>query len=329
MPTFFGKLTPLTAEAICNVFHLYIMALSIILLLSEHSQKHWQGCYYMVSIFKLNVCNHSYIIMNVQFQVSPCKLFPNSCWSTMCSEIPLDARNQLLPDLSLSIIQLLSFPFPPISLSHSGLVIDEYIFHNAPNTNDIETIQSLVVSSPTIIKNLATDPKVNTGQYQSIRLPHLLHITSDTHFPLWIVQYWAAVIDLWQICSKWTKAEGQLQAQRKPRRKTLVLLVTIINKVYGMMTCISWSGNLHGFSVQVPISFLTTYATKDWLTNKHEAQMLELLNGDLLQSVMICLFLFFHLFTSCAPSHGPQSVSLSIAAQCLIVTICCCAMPHL
>ena len=45
--------------------------------------------------------------------------------------------------------------------------------------------------------------------------------------------------------------------------------------------------------------------------------------------VMICLFLFFHLFTSCAPSHDLQSVSLSIAAQCLIVTTCCCATPHL
>jgi len=45
--------------------------------------------------------------------------------------------------------------------------------------------------------------------------------------------------------------------------------------------------------------------------------------------VMIHLFLFFHLFTSCALSHDPQSVSLSIAAQCLKVTTCCCATPHL
>jgi len=45
--------------------------------------------------------------------------------------------------------------------------------------------------------------------------------------------------------------------------------------------------------------------------------------------VMIRLFLFFHLFTSCALSHDPQSVSLSIAAQCLMVTTCCCTTPHL
>jgi len=31
----------------------------------------------------------------------------------------------------------------------------------------------------------------------------------------------------------------------------------------------------------------------------------------------------------CAPSHDLQSVSLSIAAQCLMVTTCCCATPHL
>ena len=49
----------------------------------------------------------------------------------------------------------------------------------------------------------------------------------------------------------------------------------------------------------------------------------------ILQAVMICLFLFFHLFTSCAPSHDLQSVSLSIAVQYLMVTTCCCAMPHL
>jgi len=45
--------------------------------------------------------------------------------------------------------------------------------------------------------------------------------------------------------------------------------------------------------------------------------------------VMICLFLFFHLFTPCAPSHDPQSVSFSIAAQCLMINTCCCTTPHL
>ena len=38
--------------------------------------------------------------------------------------------------------------------------------------------------------------------------------------------------------------------------------------------------------------------------------------------VVIHLFLFFHLFTSCALSHDPQSVSLSIAVQCLTYNTC-------
>jgi len=41
-----------------------------------------------------------------------------------------------------------------------------------------------------------------------------------------------------------------------------------------------------------------------------------------LSPIMICLFLFFYLFTSCAPSHDPQSISLSIAAQCLTYNAC-------
>jgi len=46
------------------------------------------------------------------------------------------------------------------------------------------------------------------------------------------------------------------------------------------------------------------------------------LTTKLSNCVMIHLFLFFHLFTSCAPSHDPQSVSFSIAAQRLTYNAC-------
>jgi len=52
-------------------------------------------------------------------------------------------------------------------------------------------------------------------------------------------------------------------------------------------------------------------------------------SSETMTFVMIRLFLFFHLFTSCTPSHDPQSVSLSIAVQCLMVTTYCCTTPHL
>jgi len=76
------------------------------------------------------------------------------------------------------------------------------------------------------------------------------------------------------------------------------------------------------------LEFLVKWSgyTDDYNTLESEANCT---NSCDIINVMICLFLFFHLFTSYAPSHDLQSVSLSISAQCLMVTTCCCAMPHL
>ena len=76
------------------------------------------------------------------------------------------------------------------------------------------------------------------------------------------------------------------------------------------------------------VSFLTQDSVA-WTRLMILAASCSCLNFTSIETVMIHLFLFFHLFTSCALSHDPQSVSLSIAAQCLKVTTCCCTTPHL
>ena len=49
------------------------------------------------------------------------------------------------------------------------------------------------------------------------------------------------------------------------------------------MSCISWTGNIQGFSVPIPIHYLADYATKEWMCDKHITQILDLLQQDVIQ----------------------------------------------
>jgi hypothetical protein len=44
--------------------------------------------------------------------------------------------------------------------------------------------------------------------------------------------------------------------------------------------CISWAGNIKGFSASISTVHLTTYLTHEWFTDEHENQMLYLLRQE-------------------------------------------------
>ncbi|KAF8240342.1 hypothetical protein L208DRAFT_1233598, partial [Tricholoma matsutake] len=48
--------------------------------------------------------------------------------------------------------------------------------------------------------------------------------------------------------------------------------------------CIPWSGSIHGFEVSIPTSFLSVYGTREWFSDKHEDQMLDLLWREMMES---------------------------------------------
>ncbi|KDR65394.1 hypothetical protein GALMADRAFT_26651, partial [Galerina marginata CBS 339.88] len=54
----------------------------------------------------------------------------------------------------------------------------------------------------------------------------------------------------------------------------------LMTRVYNALACISWAGDINGFSASISTDHLTTYLTKEWLSDEHENQMLYLIQQE-------------------------------------------------
>ncbi|KAG5635793.1 hypothetical protein H0H81_010086 [Sphagnurus paluster] len=103
----------------------------------------------------------------------------------MSTDIPPEARQKLLPDPTLSIIELLQFShsFPPIV---SGRVnAADFASTEAPQITDIDAVRALPVPPLDTVRTLAGTISPET---RSIKTPHVL--SKKKSFPLWTISYW-------------------------------------------------------------------------------------------------------------------------------------------
>jgi hypothetical protein len=56
----------------------------------------------------------------------------------------------------------------------------------------------------------------------------------------------------------------------------------VMQEAYDMLSCLPWSGNIHGFDDSEPLYMVATYASREWLATTHENQILDLLHRNLL-----------------------------------------------
>jgi hypothetical protein len=54
----------------------------------------------------------------------------------------------------------------------------------------------------------------------------------------------------------------------------------LISQVYNAPACISWAGDIKGFSASIPTFHLARYLTREWFTDEHENQMLYFLRQE-------------------------------------------------
>ncbi|KAG5649640.1 hypothetical protein H0H81_002739 [Sphagnurus paluster] len=128
----------------------------------------------------------------------------------MSTDIPPEARQKLLPDPTLSIIELLQFShsFPPIV---SGRVnAADFASTEAPQITDIDAVRALPVPPLDTVRTLAGTISPET---RSIKTPHVL--SKKKSFPLWTISYWLEVFHIQQICFQWMNAEDALRRQRE------------------------------------------------------------------------------------------------------------------
>jgi hypothetical protein len=189
-------------------------------------------------------------------------------------DIPPNIREQILPKPNLSILELLNLDLPTFKPTMTFTHPDQYFAPDEPNTTDPEEIRSLLTPPGFVVKALLE--ALSTTAAESVHCPHI-STAKGQQFPLWIVQYWAELVEMREIRQKWAKAEEFLQKQSRMQKGVTTSHTGLIRKVYDGLSCIEWSGTIHGTSAKVGTHYLATYATHDWLTDEHETQMLDLL----------------------------------------------------
>jgi hypothetical protein len=98
---------------------------------------------------------------------------------------------------------------------------------------------------------------------------------SEQNIPVWVITYWAEVLDLCTTSHKaWMQAEEFIQLQKKAWKKKDDGKNTdeAMQVAYDTPSCLLWSGNIHGFDHNVHA----------WLATTHENQNLDLLHHDIL-----------------------------------------------
>lgn len=192
-------------------------------------------------------------------------------------KIPPDIEDFILPRKTLSVMEFLQFPLPNITqkLTASTTYQSETFFSAlAPTITDPQVIRRTLLPPLSILESLS-QISIPLGT-QSIICRH----AQDDRFPVWILAYWAQVAQAVSLKRRWSSAEEALEVQ-KTDPKCTTETKNLINQVCAKLASISWSGSIQGFSCAPPIDVLTSYLTKDWLTDEHENQMMYLLDCEL------------------------------------------------
>lgn len=121
---------------------------------------------------------------------------------------------------------------------------------------------------------------------------------------MWIIPYWAEVVELHTgACKAWVQAEQFLWQRKRTWTETISGENTdaIMKEAYNVLSYLPWCGDIYGFDETVPLHKLATYASRAWLATTHEDQMLDLLRHELLfkgSQVTIADMTFFEILSN-------------------------------
>jgi hypothetical protein len=93
-------------------------------------------------------------------------------------EIPKDIQTEILPDQKVSILDLLKYPFPPIStVSHNISSVSAFFSQAEPTVGSVQDMVSIVQGVPmpsmATITALGEACKMSNLDFRSVVCPHL------------------------------------------------------------------------------------------------------------------------------------------------------------
>jgi hypothetical protein len=207
------------------------------------------------------------------------------CYIHPLLEIPDNVQRKIFRDVSLSVLAFLQFPLPNISGAAPQHDASKFFSDHDPNMKDIKEIQKVPVPPAKTVAELVTACK--TAVASGTKSIKCLHVPSRTgqNLPMWIIAYWAEVLEL-RITSRkvWVKAEEFLRQRKKPWKKSVSgeIMDEVMQEAYNVLSCLPWSGIVCGFDDHEPLHTIATYTSRAWFSTLHENQMLDLLRRDLL-----------------------------------------------
>ena len=200
----------------------------------------------------------------------------------MLPKIPIKLKEILMPNEHLSIAEFLQLPMPADS-PPSFINVDNYLSTDMPNSMEpihITLLQSVAVPPEKVLYEFEAipDEKIKTSHFKSICIPYL---STSLRFPLWIMTYWRSLSELRKSQLQWKTAYEALEQTISHSHLPIPLMASLINAQQALSN-IPRNRSLQGFPGNPSVETLATYMIpNEWLTDEHEAQLLELLKQDL------------------------------------------------
>lgn len=200
--------------------------------------------------------------------------------------IPPEIEKHILPHSKAFVLDFLCFQPPPVSTTTSTQLLGSYISNQPTNCNDIKDILLLPTPSTPVVQEL--NHLVHSAK--SIMCPHVPG-TNGKMFPKWIVSFWMKLPYIQEVHKKWGSAVSAVESRCRDKN-TSEAVWKLDDKSIGLLRTLPWDGEIMGFQARINMFHLSTYLTKNWLSDEHLDQMLSLLQWDLANAhirTQICL----------------------------------------
>ena len=225
-------------------------------------------------------------------------------------QIPPKILDLVLPDKELSILDFLKFRLPAVARAANGFFdpSQKFLSSLTPTLTKIEEIQAIPTPPLAVLDGLVKAPELL--QSQSILCLHAPGFIMEW-LPMWAISYWVQVFYLRPLKKKWLDAEEALQKQEYGKGRTDDTN-SLTKQVHNALACISWAGNINGFSASITTDHLATYLTKNWFSDEHENQMLYFLQREVSrerrdEGIDICdTFFMTRLINLSQDADGPE-----------------------
>jgi hypothetical protein len=178
------------------------------------------------------------------------------------------------PPITLSVCEFLEINLPPVAVvTTRAMRTQKYHSDLPPTSENADEITSLLSPPDDILATL--QQSIRSGTVKSIQCPHS-QTASKQRFPLWIVSFWVQLASVRKRQENWRKAIENLKTQMEWNQNSSPL-----RKAFNSLAYVPWTGQLQGVHDTIEIHQLSSYFTRDWLTDDHELVMLSMLKDTL------------------------------------------------